>query len=114
VLALHDSDTLCCGEAAPVPVKEAETGELEALLSNDTLAEAVPLACGLNRTLNETLWPGASVSGNDNPLRTNSELVEVAEVIVVLAPLTLRVALSVSLAPTTTLPKLKLVGDAAS
>jgi hypothetical protein len=55
-----------------------------------------------------------SVSGNDNPLRTNSELVEVAEVIVVLASLTLRVAFRVLLEPTTTLPKLKLVGDAAS
>jgi hypothetical protein len=54
------------------------------------------------------------VSGNDNPLRTNSELVEVAEVIVALAPLTLSVAFSVLLVPTTTLPKLKLVGDAAN
>ena len=36
-LACHDKVTVCCTEAAPVPLSETVVGELVALLTNDTL-----------------------------------------------------------------------------
>jgi hypothetical protein len=44
VLAVHDKLTLCCGAGVPVPVTDAATGGLVALLVKVTVPEAVPLA----------------------------------------------------------------------
>ena len=41
--------------------------------------------------VNGTLWPAGIFSGKDKPLRTNSELFEVAEDTVTLEPLALSV-----------------------
>ncbi len=111
MLAFHDSDTLCCGGAAPVPVKDAETGELEALLTNDTLAEAVPLACGANVIVTGALWSAARVMGNETPLSLNSEVLAVPEETVTLDPLALMVAVRLVDCPTITVPKLKVPGE---
>ena len=84
--------------------------EVDELLLNVRLPEAVPLDCGVNFTLNAVLWPAASVSGREIPATVNSELFRVAEDTVTLDPLALSFPLNVSLASTTTLPKLKVVG----
>src|SRR5579863_768356 len=55
------------------------------------------------------------VTGKDIPLRVNSALLMLTEVTFTLAPVALSAAGSaVLLVPTTTLPKLKLVGDTAN
>ena len=52
----------------------------------------------------------AIVTGNDNPLSTNSELLLVAEETVTVAPLALSVPVWLLLLPTLTLPKAIVVG----
>ena len=56
-----------------------ERGEFEALLSKETLAEAVPLAWGAKITVNDAFCPAAMVNGKENPLRANSEVLGVPE-----------------------------------
>jgi hypothetical protein len=73
----QERSTLCCGGAAPVPVK-VWAGEFEALLVNEPIAEALPDVCGVNVRVNGTLCPAAIVSGKVIPLSENSALVTVA------------------------------------
>ena len=54
VLAFQDSVTVWTGADVPVPVRVAATGELEALLTNEAVAEAVPVAPGVNSTVKDT------------------------------------------------------------
>lgn len=51
VLAFHDKLTVWTGAGVPVPASAALLGELEALLANETDADAVPLAPGVNVTV---------------------------------------------------------------
>ena len=95
----------------PLPLKASTAGELDALLANETLSDAVPLACGVNTTLTVALCPTVTVSGNETPLRVNSEVLNPAEEIVTLAPVALNVALIVLFWPTMTLPKLRVAGE---
>ena len=92
VLALHDRSTWCGGGADPVPVSEATAGELLALLLNEAVAVAVPLAWGVNVMLKDALWPAASVSGKLKPLIENSDVLSDAPDTVTLDPVALRVA----------------------
>jgi hypothetical protein len=62
--------TLYC-VAVPIPVSDSSVPELDALLANEREPEMVPLLCGVNATLNETLWPAAIVKGKEAPLKTN-------------------------------------------
>ena len=78
---------MCC--AAPVPLTDSARDESEALLENKILADALPLACGANVSVKGTLCPAAIVRGNVIPLNANSELLELAEETVTLAPLAL-------------------------
>ena len=89
----------------------ALSAELDALLADETPSDAVPLACGVNTTLTVALCPTVTVSGNETPLRVNSEVLHPAEEIVTLAPVALNVALIVLFCPTMTLPKLRLAGE---
>jgi hypothetical protein len=73
VLAVHDKLTSWTGAGAPVPVTVAVLGELEAVLANVTEAEAVPVAPGVNFTVNTRGWFVVTVTGNDRPLTENSE-----------------------------------------
>jgi hypothetical protein len=72
-LAVHDKLTLWTGAAAPVPVRVAALGELEALLANEAVAEAVPVAPGVKFTVKGTGWLVVTVTGNERPLTENSE-----------------------------------------
>jgi hypothetical protein len=113
-LSVQESATLCCGGAAPVPLRVSTAGEFEALLAKDALSEAEPLAWGVKVIVNEALCPAASVSGNEIPLNVNSEVPNVAEDIATLEPEALSEPDRLLLLPTMTLPKLKLAGDTAN
>jgi hypothetical protein len=73
-------------------VSEAAAGELLALLVNEAVAVAAPLAWGVNVMLKDALWPAASVSGNVKPLIENSDVLIDAPDKVTLDPVALRVA----------------------
>ena len=57
----------------PVPVSAAEVGELEPLLANEAVADAAPVAPGVNVTVKDTGWLVVTVTGNERPLIENSE-----------------------------------------
>jgi len=110
MLGLQERSTLCSGDRTPLPVIDSTVGEFEAVLKKEMLAVSVPLAWGVKVKANDAVWPAASVNGNDTPLRVNSELLDVAEETVTLEPVALRVPVKLVLAPTTMLPKSKVVG----
>ena len=56
----------------PVPVRVATVGELAALLTNEAVAEAAPVAAGVNVTVKDTGWLVVTVTGNERPLIENS------------------------------------------
>ena len=105
---------MCCVAAVPVPAIVCMAGEFDALLTNDKDAEVDPLACGVNVTVKGVDWPAARVTGSEIPESANSPLFRLADVTVTDAPLAIRLPLSDELDPTTTLPKLRLVGDTAN
>src|ERR1035437_2863122 len=72
VLATHDNWTVCTGAGMPVPVRVATVGELEALLANEAIADAAPVAPGVNVTVKDTGWLVVTVTGNEKPLIENS------------------------------------------
>ncbi len=79
------------------------------MLAREMLPDAVPLALGVKVTVNDTVWPAEMVLGRDNPPRLNSALVVVADKMVTLDPVAVRVFVRVLLRPTVTLPKFKVV-----
>jgi hypothetical protein len=81
------------------------------LLVKDKDDEVAPLACGVKVTVKEVDWPAARVAGSEIPESANSPVLKLADVIVTDAPLAVRLPGSDELDPTTTLPKLRLVGD---
>ena len=84
------------------------------MLANVSVALAAPAVEGLKVTVNGTLLPAAIVTGRDNPLTLNCELFEVAAVTVTSAPLALKLADPVPLAPVDTLPIVSAFGVTAS
>ena len=85
------------------------------MLTNDTLPLAVPEAVGAKSTLKLVVWPGDSVRGSTKPLTENPDPVMLAcEIVALPVPVLLTATASVLLAPTLTLPKLRLVGLAFS
>jgi hypothetical protein len=105
---------VCTGAAVPVPVIDCTVGEFEALLENDRDAEVTPLDCGVNATVKVADCPAVIVAGSEIPESTNSLLLRLADVTVTDTPLAFRLPLSDELNPTTTLPKLRLVGETAN
>lgn len=103
--------TSCCVAAVPVPVSDSTAGEFTALLTNESVPAAAPELVGEKCTVRGTLCPAATVRGKEIPLTVNSELVVVAEETTTLAPEALRVAETVLLEPTVTLPKFALAGE---
>jgi hypothetical protein len=103
VLASHDSETVYC-TVSPVPLTVSVLGEFDALLTNEKLPEAVPLACGANVIENGALCPAAMVRGSVRPLRLNCELVELTDEMVTLALLAVIVPLRFSVVPISTAP----------
>ena len=55
-----------------MPVKVAAFVELEALLVNRAVADAPPVAPGVNVTVKSTGWLVVTVTGNERPLMENS------------------------------------------
>ncbi len=96
--------------ATPVPLSAVTSGDPAALVTNEALAEAVPLDWGVKVMVKVAVWPDAIVSGSAGPARTNSALLTEADDTVTLPPVALRVAVMFLLEPTVTLPKPKLVG----
>ncbi len=86
----------------------------EALLAKFSVADAAPEAVGVNVAVNDAEVPAAMVTGSDNPLTENSELVVPIEDTVTLDPVALKVPVWLWLNPTTTLPKLIVVGKTAN
>src|ERR1700685_779051 len=114
VLAVHERLTECCGGGVPLPVKVSTVGEFEALLVNETLPEAAPVAAGVKVTVNCTCWPAGIVTGNEIPLTAKAEPFKVSEDTVTLSPLAVSVPVLCELVPTTTFPKSMLVGPTAN
>jgi hypothetical protein len=95
--------------AIPDPVRVSTTDEFVASLLSEMFPDAVPVLCGLKVRVTGMLWPAARVWGRERPLRLNSTLVEVADEMVTFDPVAVRVAVTLLLAPTATLPKFKAV-----
>ena len=79
-------------------------------MTKDTVAEAVPVACGVKVNVKVAVCPAAMVIGSAGPVSLNSALLTDADVTVTLALVALSVAVMFLLCPTITLPKPKLVG----
>src|SRR4051794_18764220 len=73
------------------------------------LPDAVPLARGVKVRPTEMLCPAEMVLGKDNPAKVNSEFVVLADEIITLEPVAERLAVSVLLLPTFTLPKFRVL-----
>jgi len=96
----------------PIPVTEAVSVALEALLAIERVDVLVPADCGAKTMAKDALWPADKVTGNPSPLTLYAPPEKLACVIVTLAPPALvNVAGKVWLLPTTTLPKLNEDGD---
>ena len=78
-LGCQFSIAVCCTGAVPEPLSATVAGEFVALLTNETLPEAVPLLEGAKLKLAFLLAAAASVKGKVSPLRTNPEPVKLAE-----------------------------------
>jgi hypothetical protein len=96
----------------PLPLSGIEAGEFGALLVSARLPLALPAAGGAKSTVNVLACPAASVSGVVSPLVLKPLPVRVAWEIVRLAfPLFVILTVWELVMPTTTLPKLMLVGN---
>src|ERR1700730_1867891 len=111
MLAVQERLTLCTGGGVPVPVNDWSAGEFEALLVNDMLPDARPVAEGVNVIANWTGWPTGMVIGyDDNPLRAKAEPFRASEYTITLAPVAVSVPVSFAFVPTITLPKASVPG----
>lgn len=81
------------------------------MLAKVRLALAVPAALGVKVKVKGADWPAAMVFGNVIPESANSLLLTVADETVTDALVALKVPLREALAPTTTLPKLRVAGE---
>ena len=105
---------MCCTGAVPEPLSATVAGEFVALLTNETLPAALPLADGAKLTLPVWLAPAVKVNGKVNPLTLNPEPVDglaeetVTEELPVLDSLTALLADD----PTSTEPNATEVGEA--
>lgn len=102
------------GAAVPVPVRVWVVVAGEALLEKVRVALAAPVAEGVKVIVYETLFPAAIVTGKDNPVTVNAELLVLAPLTTTLAPLAVSVPEPVPLEPTTTLPMANVPGAALS
>src|SRR5579871_3452421 len=114
VVASQDKVTVCVGAAVPVPVNPAVVIAGEASLVTVKVALRAPAAVGLNVIVYGRLCPAAIVTGSEIPPRVNAEFVVLAAVTVTLAPVAERFPEAVPLVPTTTLPMLRVAGEAPS
>ena len=81
---------------------------------NESVAVREPVAVGRNATEKGTVCPAAIVAGSERPVSVKAELLELAALMVTLAPVALRLPDAVAVPPTVTLPRLSTVGVAES
>ena len=114
VLPFQDKFTVCVGAGVPDPVRLSLVLDGCPLLATVKLAFAAPDVSGLKVMENEVLCPAGIVTGKLNPPIVNTELFVLAPVTVTLAPVAVNVPDALLLVPTTTLPKLSVLGLTAS
>jgi hypothetical protein len=93
----------------PVPVSVETAGEFEALLTNEAVAEAAPVAPGVNLTVKDTGWIVVTFTGNDRPIIENSVGLtprKLNEETTTLEPAAVKIPVWVPLVPLNTLPTL--------
>ena len=88
--------------------------EVWALLVKVSAAVTAPADEGLNVTVNAALLPAGIVTGSEIPPIVNAELLLLTALTVTLDPVAVRVPDEVPLEPTTTLPRARVAGLAAS
>src|SRR5947209_13779680 len=97
--------------ATPVPLSGIAVGELGALLTTETLPDTLPTPAAAKATLKFVLCPGVNVKGSVSPLVAKPLPETVAcETDRLAVPVFVSVIACVLVFPTTTLPKLTLVG----
>ena len=92
-----------------MPFRAVEVGEFDALLTNDALADAAPVAVGVKCTVNDTGVPTLTVTGNVRPVMENSVgfvPLNATDETTTFAVLAVKVPVAVPLVSTTTLPTL--------
>jgi hypothetical protein len=115
VLAFQLRSTECCTGTVPVPDSVTDAGEFVALLTNETVPEAVPLVWGANEMVTLCVPPGPTVNGKLAPVRLNPIPVKfAADTDTAAVPVFDSVTVLLVELPSTTLPKLTLVGEALS
>jgi hypothetical protein len=92
------------GAGIAVPIRFTPVGAFVALLANEAVVDAVPLAVGVNVTVYVALLPAGIVTGNESPLIVNSEPTTLTDETVTLAVAAVSCPVAVPLVPTTTLP----------
>ena len=95
----------------PVPLSPMEAKEFFASLTNETLPLKDPDTAGVKVTFIEVLCPGVNVTPLDTPVELNPDPETVTLVrVTVPVPVFETVNVCAEVAPTLTLPKLKLAG----
>ena len=113
VLATQERSTRCW--FPPAPVNDTPVGELEALLTNETVPVVVPVTVGEKATLNEVFWPGESVRGKVKPVMLNVAPVTFAcEIVALPVPVLVTISGATLLLPSVTVPKLTVVAFVAN
>ena len=115
VLAVQLRVTECWIGCVPVPDNETVAGEFVALLTNETVPEALPLVCGVNVIVTFWLAPAAIVIGRVVPVRLNPDPVKLAtDTLTDDVPVFESFTVWLDVFPISTLPNATVVGDALS
>jgi hypothetical protein len=102
-----------CPDAVSLPERAMFNCGFDALERIARVPEARPEAPGVKTTLNVRLCPAPIFAGNNNPLALNAALdMPACEIVMLVAPLLVRVSVKVWELPAGRLPKLRLADEA--
>ncbi len=102
-----------CG--TPVPESKTLAGELVAVLTTDTLPEALPATVGAKVAVKLVVWPAVKARGSESPLMLNPLPFTVAcETVTLPVPVLVRVTFWLALLPNVTFPRFRVAGVALS
>ena len=104
MLGSQFKSTACATGVNPEPETDTTAGELFALLTNETVALALPVAVGANLIDAVVLAPTATVLGSVSPVTVKALLpvTFAAEMVTEAFPVLLRVTVRLELLPTAT------------
>jgi len=106
-----DGEGVTTALGTPVPDSAISAVVLDPLMVSEIWPLTAPGVVGANLTPKELLWPGARSNGSVSPVMLKPVPVTFAcEIVIEVAPEFCRVSVWVALAPSTTVPKLKLAG----